>query len=82
MLRGFEEGELFANRYSASEQVGLPKPQRMEFVKASLSELVPLVYDEVAVGGVEIFNWLSRFGHVFYIATEPENPRELLPWEI
>jgi len=82
MLKGFEEGELFANRYSASEQVELPKPQRMEFVKTSLAELVSLVYDEIAVGCVEIFNWLSRFGDVFYIATEPEKPRELLPWEI
>jgi len=82
MLKGFEEGELYANRYSASEQTDVPRPVRMEFAKASLAELVGLVYDEVAVGGVECFTWLSRFGDTFYIATEPERPRELLAWEV
>lgn len=46
--------------------------------EASLAELV---YDEVAVGGVEVFNWLSRFVEAFYIATQPEKPREVLVWD-
>lgn len=82
MLKGFEDGEEYANRYSSSTQAGLPQPERMEFTRATLAELMPLVYGEIAHGDCELFTWLSRFGDVFYVATEPPVQAELMPWEI
>ena len=82
MLKGFEEGELHSNRYSASEAQALPQAQRMEFSKTSLAELLPLVFGAVASEGTELFTWLSRFGDVFYIASEPAVPHELRAWEV
>lgn len=82
MLKGFEGGEMHSNRYSASEGQPLPKAERVEFNRTTLAELLPLVYAEVAVDGTELFTWLSRWGDVFYVAAEPEIPRELAAWEI
>lgn len=82
MLKGFEWGDAHVNRYSASEGEALPPSQRMEFTRTSLAELLPEVYAEVAKAGTELFTWLSRWGDVFYIASEPELPHELAAWEI
>jgi hypothetical protein len=82
MLKAFEGGELDSERYSSSSQVGMPMPQRMEFARTSLAELLPLVYSQVATAGTELFTWLSRWGDVFYIASEPEVAHELRAWEV
>jgi hypothetical protein len=80
MLKGFEDGDLHSNRYSASEG-GLPQGVRLEFCRTSLAELLPQVFAKVATAGTELFTWLSRWGDVFYIAAEPELAHELQPWE-
>jgi len=82
MMKAFESGELDAERYSSSNQADLPRPVRMEFARTTLLDLLDEVYAEVAGGDCECFTYLSRFGDVFYIATEPELPRQLKPWEV
>lgn len=73
MLKAFEEGDDWSNRYSGT-QLGAarPKPTRMEFQAAAMGDLMDLVYAEVCVGDCDTFSWFSRFGDTFYIATEPE----------
>lgn len=82
MLKGFEWGDAFVNRYSASEGEPLPPSERVEFTRTSLAELLPVVYSAVATAGTELFTWLSKWGDVFYVASEPERPHELAAWEI
>lgn len=82
MLKAFDEGDDWSNRYSGSGVGTIPKPVRLEFVNAVLAELVDLVYGEVCVGDCDTFTWLSRFGDTFYISTEPEGARQLRKWEI
>lgn len=82
MLKAFDEGEDWSNRYSGSSSAVIPEPIRMEFVKAKLSELVDAVFSEVCVGSVDAFTWLSRFGDTFYVSVEPDIPRPLRPWEV
>jgi hypothetical protein len=83
MLKDFDAADAFVNRYSASEVgTALPQAVRMEFSRTSLQQLLPEVFSDVAKPGTELFTWLSRWGDVFYIASEPEVPRELAAWEI
>jgi len=82
MLKAFEQGEDWSNRYSGSAAVAMPQPQRLEFTGATLAELVDLVYTDVCVGLRDTFTWLSRFGDTFYISTEPELPRRLRLCEV
>lgn len=70
MLKAFEAGDDWSNRYSGSQGVEIPKAVRMRFVGAQLAELIGLVFDEVATPGCEVNSWLSRFGDVFYVSTE------------
>ena len=72
MLKAFDEGDDWSNRYSGSAAVAIPKPVRREFVKAALQDLIGMVWDEVCIGDCDTFTWLSRFGDTFYISTEPE----------
>lgn len=72
MLKAFDEGEDWANRYSGSASTHIPPAVRMEFVKARLADLVDLVFGAVAVGDCDTFTWFSRFGDAFYISTEVE----------
>lgn len=84
MLKAFEDGEEYSNRYSASEQTGLPQPVRMEFKNSTLADLVPMVYAQIASGPCELFSWLSKWGDVFYLSTEPP-PKDAAPvraWEL
>ena len=82
MLKAFDEGDDWSNRYSGSESSNIPKPVRLEFMKAALGDLVDLVHAEVCVGNCDVFSWLSRFGDTFYISTEPVGDRQLRRWEI
>lgn len=82
MLKGWEDGDLWDNRYSSSLQGDLPQGVRMQFHGTTLAELLPLVFDEAAGGDCEVFTWLSRFGDVFYVSSEPPGePEPLQPWE-
>ena len=73
MLKAFEDGDDWANRYSGTRLGDArPKPTVMEFQKAAMGELMDLVFAEVCVGDCDTFTWFSRFGDMFYIATEPD----------
>jgi hypothetical protein len=80
MLKAFDDGDDWANRYSGSAANVIPKPVRLEFVKAALGDLIELVVAEVCIGNCDTFTWLSRFGDTFYISTEPEVRRRPLAW--
>ncbi|RYE81472.1 MAG: hypothetical protein EOO80_00980 [Oxalobacteraceae bacterium] len=79
MLKAFEEGDDWSNRYSGSAGVEIPDAVRMRFRDAQLAELIGLVFDEVAAGVVEVSTWLSRWGDVFYMSTESPPMRPLQP---
>lgn len=71
MLKAFEEGEDWSNRYSGSQGVEIPAAVKMRFRdQASLAELIGLVFDDVAAGQCEVMTWLSGYGDVFYVSTE------------
>lgn len=70
MLKAFEEGDDWSNRYSGSAGVEIPEAVKLRFKGATLAELIGLVYDEVAIGTCECTTWLSRWGDVFYVSTE------------
>lgn len=70
MLKAFEEGDDWSNRYSGSAGVAIPQAVRLRFKGAALAELIGLVFDEVAVGSCDCTTWLSRWGDVFYLSTE------------
>lgn len=70
MVKAFEEGEDWSNRYSGSAGVEIPEAVRMRFVGEQLGDLIALLYDECARGAVDVSTWLSRYGDVFYMSTE------------
>lgn len=77
MLKAFEDGDDWSNRYSGSQGVEIPAAVRMRFKGASMAELISLVFDECAVGPVDCMTWLAGFGDVFFLSTElpPSRPR-------
>lgn len=70
MLKAFEEGDDWSNRYSGSAGVEIPQAVRLRFRDARLADLIGLVFDECASGAVDCTTWLSRWGDVFYLSTE------------
>lgn len=74
MLKAFEDGDDWSNRYSATSGVQLPKAQVVRFRAYALADLIALAYDEVASGVCEIMTWLSRWGDTFFMSTEPPLP--------
>jgi hypothetical protein len=70
MLKAFEDGDDWSNRYSGSAGVEIPEAVRMRFRDAQLAQLIDLVFGDVATGPCEISTWLSRWGDVFFISTE------------
>lgn len=71
MLKAFEEGDDWKNRYSASRH-SLPEPMRLTLRGSSLRELVGHAYAFAADGPCQVVtSWLSGFGDVFFLATEP-----------
>lgn len=73
ILKAFEEGEDYSNRYSASACT-LPPSVRLRFESASLSELIGLVYSEMGCQGTLTSPWLSSFGDRFFLVAEPAPP--------
>lgn len=73
MLKAFEDGDDWSNRYSASS-IEVPRPELHEINAASLAELIELAYSAVADGPCEIHTWLSGFGDAFYLSTERPPP--------
>jgi len=74
MMKAFEDGEDWSNRYSGSQGVEIPDAVRMRFRGERLADLIGLVFDDCAQGPVEIMTWLSRYGDVFYLSTEGPPP--------
>lgn len=70
MLKAFEDGDEWSNRYSASAGVQIPEAVVTRWRGESLADLVDLVYQECASGPVQIVTWLSRWGDVFYLSSE------------
>lgn len=69
MMKAFEDGDDWSNRYSAS-QCTLPKPTRHQFEGVQLRELIDLAYSDIAGGDCECSAWLSPFGDTFFLSTE------------
>lgn len=69
MLKAFEDGDDWKNRYSASAH-SIPEPVRAVFRGSSLAELVALAYAFAADGACQVTTWLSAFKDTFYISTE------------
>lgn len=82
MLKAFEAGDDWSNRYSGSAAGVVPKAVKFEMNGRTLAELIDSAYACVCIGGCDTFTWLSRFGDVFYISTEPEGEHKLREWEI
>lgn len=74
MLKAFEEGDDWSNRYSGSSGVEIPQAVRMRFVGDALADLIGLVYDDCAAGDVDVMTWLSPYGDVFFLSTEALSP--------
>ena len=70
MLKAFEEGDDWSNRYSGSAAVEVPDAVKLTFRGAGLAELIGLVFDDIAAGDVQCMSWLSRWGDVFFLSTE------------
>jgi hypothetical protein len=70
MLKAFEDGDDWSNRYSGSAGVELPKPVVVRFKAYSMAELIALAYGEVAEGVCECMTWLEGFGDTFFLSTE------------
>jgi len=78
VLKMFEAGQDHAKRFRWST-CELPARVRVEFTASSLRELVDLVVSGAVEGGrVVATTWLSKFGDVFFVASElplaPSNP--------
>ncbi|OWQ83855.1 hypothetical protein CDN99_25660 [Roseateles aquatilis] len=70
MLKAFEEGDDWSNRYSGSAGVELPQAVVVRFKAYSMAELVALAYGEVADGPCECMTWLDGYGDTFFLSTE------------
>lgn len=73
ILKAFEEGEDYSNRYSASACT-LPPAVRMRFQSANMADLIALVYSEMGEAGTLTSPWLSSFGDRFFLVAEPAPP--------
>lgn len=72
ILKAFEDGDDWSNRYSSSGGVQLPPPARYEFRTTDLAELISLVHGELdAPGGEMCAGHISRFGDMVFLAVEP-----------
>ncbi|MCV2361703.1 hypothetical protein LNV08_22305 [Paucibacter sp. TC2R-5] len=70
MLKAFEDGDDWSNRYIGSTGVVIPAAQVLRFRGARLAELIDLAFGAVAEGVCQVSTWLSRYGDAFFISTE------------
>jgi hypothetical protein len=74
ILKAFEDGDEYTNRYSASA-CDVPKPVRLRWQADSLSELIALVYSEIGGGFETMTNpWINTWGDRFFLVAEPAPP--------
>ncbi|MDC6168336.1 rolling circle replication-associated protein [Paucibacter sp. XJ19-41] len=81
MLKAFQDGDDWANRYSSGGLGALPQPERVRFQSERFADLVALAYEEVAMHACEIWTSLRRSWsgiafdgppETFWISTGPE----------
>jgi hypothetical protein len=70
MVKAFEEGDDWSNRYSASDGHKVPPAVVSYHRQAELADLIGGVFAEVAAGDRSCTMWLSRFKDRFFISTE------------
>jgi len=69
MLKAFEDGDDWSNRYTASAHT-VPDGVKAVFTGTSMREMVELAYAFAADGPCEVGTFMSRFGDLFFISTE------------
>jgi hypothetical protein len=82
MLKAFQDGDAWSNRYSSGGLGALPVPQRIRFLGYSLLEMVELAFHEIAGGVCEVWPVLRKFEGVaesFFLSV---GPRSRLPGEV
>lgn len=62
-----------SNRYSRSDDLTPPKPQKIRFTDYSMAALVELLFD-VPDGHSLVSHRVGYFGDSYWLCTEPENP--------
>lgn len=72
MLKAFEEGDDWSNRYSGSS-FSLPEPVRAEFRGATLRDLLVWAYQHGAPGSCRISAFLPDNQSVFFLSSESED---------
>lgn len=71
ITKAFNEGERFTNRYSASA-VDMPQAVRMRLQGSSLADIIGLVYLHMGAAGTITRPWISGWGDVFFLSSEPD----------
>lgn len=74
MLKAWEDGDKWSNRYSASQGITIPPALVLEFREVALRELVGLIYDEIGQGRCDCMSWLAPYGDTFFLSTERPPP--------
>lgn len=71
MLKAYEDGDKWSNRYSASACT-LPPAVRLQFHAESMAELIGLVYSVIGASGTRTNGWLSGYKDRFFLSSEPD----------
>jgi hypothetical protein len=69
MLKAYEDGDDWSNRFSASSHQ-LPPAVRVRLQGAALRDVIALVYCDALGGGVQSSPWLSPYGDSFFLVLE------------
>ena len=69
MLKAFEDGDDWQNRYSASSHQ-LPEAVQQRFEGAALIDVLSAAYGLVQGPGWEASGWLNKWGDLFYLSAE------------
>jgi len=71
MTKAFADGDAWSNRFSASKH-SIPEAARVTFRGVSLADVIAAAYAFAADGACSVqCSWLSRYGDLFYLASEP-----------
>jgi hypothetical protein len=77
ILKAFEDGDDYSNRYSASS-CDVPRPVRLRWQSDSLADLIALVYSEIGGDFETLTNpWMNAWGDRFFLVAEPAPPASI-----
>lgn len=71
MLKAYEDGDKWSNRYSASACT-LPPAVRLQFHAETMADLIGLVYSVIGISGTRTNAWLSGYKDRFFLSSEPD----------